>query len=214
VGSGITCNFWNENWTNLGPLIHLTGDEGPRVTGLPRSATVADALRGDDWWINRSRSRNPIIQLVKSCLPRPEVVNSQEDGEDDCFMWKVGEGEASVRFSSAATWHHLNHMGTRVDWAKAVWFKGRIPKHAFVTWVTMRHRLLTRDRMLSWGLPVPPDCLLCSLQAESRQHLFFDCSYAAEIWRYFTSRAHVSHPPLFEDGVRWLGILAMIRMWL
>jgi len=117
---------------------------------------------------------------------------------------EIGESEASNVFSSAATWLHLNPMGTRVDWFQAVWFKGRIPKHAFVTWVTMRHRLHTRDRLLSWGLNVPSACLLCSLEDESRQHLFFECSFAAEVWNFFTSRAHVSLPTLFEDGVIWL----------
>ena len=86
VGSGISCNFWSENWTALGPLILLTGDLGPRVTGLPRSASVADAIRDGDWWINGSRSRNPIIHLLKNSLPPPSMVNLQEDAEDDLFF--------------------------------------------------------------------------------------------------------------------------------
>ncbi|CAA0401921.1 unnamed protein product [Arabidopsis thaliana] len=204
VGSGITCNFWSENWTNLGPLIHLTGDLGPKVSGLPRNASVADALRDGVWWINGSRSRNPIIQLLKNYLPLSSVVNLQVDAEDDLFMWKVGGSEASVGFSSAATWIHLNPVGEKVDWHKAIWFKGRIPKHAFISWVNIRHRLPTRHKLLSWGLHVPSLCLLCNAFDETRQHLFFDCVFAGEIWNHFTSRAHVSPPPLFEDGVRWL----------
>jgi len=165
----------------LGPLIHLTGDLGPRVSGLPRNASVADALRDGVWWINGSRSRNPIIQLLKNCLPLSSVVNLQVDAEDDLFMWKVGGSEASVGFSSAATWIHLNPVGEKVDWHKAIWFKGRIPKHAFISWVNIRHRLPTRDKLLSWGLHVPSLCLLCNAFDETRQHLFFDCVFAGEI---------------------------------
>ncbi|KAG7581859.1 Reverse transcriptase zinc-binding domain [Arabidopsis suecica] len=204
IGSGITCNFWSDNWTALGPLLHITGDLGPRITGLPRHATVADALRGNDWWISRSRSRHPIIQLLKECLPSPAVVQVHEEADDDCFLWKVGEKEASCSFSSASTWEHLNPHGEDVDWFKAIWFKGRIPKHAFLAWVTARNRLNTRDRLLSWGLVVPSLCLFCNAHDESRQHLFFDCAFAAEVWNYFTSRAHVNPPSLFEDGLRWL----------
>ncbi|XP_020874182.1 uncharacterized protein LOC110226574, partial [Arabidopsis lyrata subsp. lyrata] len=57
---------------------------------------------------------------------------------------------------------------------------------------------------IRWGLNVPSVCLLCNSQNESRQHLFFDCSYAAEVWQYFTRKAHVFPSYLFEDGVRWL----------
>ncbi|KAG7558113.1 Reverse transcriptase domain [Arabidopsis suecica] len=204
VGSGITSRFWTDNWTTLGPLIHLTGDLGPRLTGLNIDATVKDALREGNWWISGSRSRNPIIQLLKNCLPSPSIVSLQEEADDDNFLWKVGDKQASSVFSASDTWLFLNPKGVRVDWFKAIWFKGRIPKHAFVSWVTMRHRLHTRDRLISWGMNVSSLCLLCNTHDESRQHLFFDCSFAAEVWNYFTSRAHVSPPIMFEDGVRWI----------
>lgn len=204
VGSGITCNFWSDNWTELGPLIFITGEMGPRVTGLPRNSTVAEAVRDGDWWISRSRSRNPIIQLLRECLPSSAIVNSLREAEDDCFLWKIGQRCALDKFSSADTWNHLNPPGIKVDWSNSIWFKGRIPKHAFVAWVNMRHRLPTRDRMLSWGVTVPPLCLLCNVHDETRQYLFFDCPFAEEVWHYFTSRAHVSPPTTFEDGIRWL----------
>jgi len=91
-----------------------------------------------------------------------------------------------------------------VDWSKAIWFKGRVPKHTFIFWVNMRHMLHTRDKLISWRLSVPSVCLLCNSQDETRQHFSFYCEFAREVWNYFTSRAHVSPPHLFGDGVRWL----------
>lgn len=35
VGSGISCSFWKDDWTLLGPLVEVTGANGPRITGLP-----------------------------------------------------------------------------------------------------------------------------------------------------------------------------------
>ena len=49
-----------------------------------------------------------------------------------------------------------------------------------------------------------PSCLLCSGFDECMQHLFFDCTYSAEIWSHFCSRLHLSPPTLFEDCLRWL----------
>lgn len=79
-----------------------------------------------------------------------------------------------------------------------------IPKHAFISWIVVRNRMSTRDRLRRWGTNVPLDCLLCSGSEESRQHLFFDCSYSSEVWSFFCSRLHLSPPNLFEDCLRWM----------
>ncbi|CAH8258518.1 unnamed protein product [Arabidopsis lyrata] len=202
VGSGITCSFWKDNWTSLGPLLDITGETGPRVTGLPVHAVVSDAIRDGDWWLSSSSSRNPIIQLLKQCLPLPSIVDSSV--EDDLFLWKIGDHPPSSRFSTALTWHFLNPPGPAVDWHEFVWFKGRILKHAFITWVAARKRLHTRDKLLRWGLLVPPHCLLCNSSDETLQHLFFDCSFSQQVWSFFSSKAHVSPPRLFEHGLRWM----------
>ncbi|XP_010480532.1 PREDICTED: uncharacterized protein LOC104759286 [Camelina sativa] len=204
LGTGITCNFWSDNWTGMGSLLEITQGRGPAATGLPKNAVVAEALREGQWWISQSRSRNPIIQLVKQCLPLPSVVDTRHDGEDDCFLWKVGEAEPSDIFSTATTWDHLNPPLDTKDWYEAVWFKEKIPKHAFVAWLAALNRLTTKDRLISWGLAVPPHCLLCGNHEESRQHLFFDCVYAEQVWQYFYSRAAVTPPNLFLDALVWL----------
>lgn len=40
----MTANFWLDNWSSLGPLLEITGPEGPRITGLPLSAVVNEAF--------------------------------------------------------------------------------------------------------------------------------------------------------------------------
>lgn len=57
IGSGITTSFWNDNWTDLGPLIHLNGERGPAVSGLHKDVTVAEAIVNGEWWLSASRSR-------------------------------------------------------------------------------------------------------------------------------------------------------------
>ncbi|CAL9238489.1 unnamed protein product [Arabidopsis halleri] len=160
-----------------------------------------DALLGNQWRISLSRSRSPIIQLLKDCLPPTSLVNRLEDADDDAYLWKIGDRQASNVFSTAHTWDHLHPPGIGVEWYDSVWFSGRIPKHSFITWLNARHKLQTRDRMIRWNMVVPPACLLCNLEDETRQHLFFDCSYSADIWKYFCDKAHVSPPNLFDDGV-------------
>lgn len=51
-GSGVTCSFGNDDWTSLGPLVELTRENSPRISGLPLDALVADAVRNGDCCIN------------------------------------------------------------------------------------------------------------------------------------------------------------------
>lgn len=113
--------------------------------------------------------------------------------------------------------HRLLSRTNKYWWDKScdifdsIWFKGKIPKHAFIAWDTTRHRLHTRDILIRWGLHVSSMCLLCNSHDEFKQHLFFDdYSFAVEVWSYFTSRAHVPPP----KGVRWYKIRAETRIWI
>ncbi|KAG7558973.1 Endonuclease/exonuclease/phosphatase superfamily [Arabidopsis thaliana x Arabidopsis arenosa] len=178
IGPGITCSFWKDDWTSLGPLIEITGVSGPRISGLPEDSVVVDAIRDGEWWLSRSRSRNSTISLLKQCLPSADIIDPSR--EDDKFLWKIGDSPPSSKFSASSTWHFLNPPGPAVFWHESVWFKGAIPKHAFITWVVARQRLHTRDRLIRWGLNVPSSCLLCNSFDETLQHLFFDCVFSNE----------------------------------
>ncbi|KAF8053309.1 hypothetical protein N665_1435s0010 [Sinapis alba] len=202
LGSGITASFWFDNWTSLGPLINMTGENGPRTTGLSEMAVVREAIVDNRWWLDSSRSRNPIIGFLKDNLPNPsEIVTSESD---DMFLWRVGDNAPVNNFSSSLMWNHLYNQLPEVSWHKSVWFKGKIPKHAFITWLAAHDRLPTRDRMRRWGLDVSPSCLLCGTIDESRQHVFFDCAFSKEVWSFFCSKLHLSPPSIFLDGLRWI----------
>ncbi|CDY20898.1 BnaC06g01180D [Brassica napus] len=64
--------------------------------------------------------------------------------------------------------------------------------------------MVTRDKLISWGLAVPATCVLCVGHNENRQHLFFNCDFSKQVWSFFTSRLQLVPPILFEDGLRWL----------
>ncbi|XP_024004423.1 uncharacterized protein LOC112081868 [Eutrema salsugineum] len=159
VNSGTLASFWHDDWTHLGPLIDLTGTNGPRITGIPSSSTVAGAC---------------------------------------------SNGSPPGLFSTSKTWDQLHPSPPPVPWHKAVWPKVRIPKHAFIFWVATMNRMPSRDRLRSWGLNVPADCLLCGSCSESRDHLFFSCSYSAELLSSIFSYSGI-HPPLsFDACLDWI----------
>lgn len=74
-------------------------------------------------------------------------------------------------------WQSFRAPGDVVAWADSVWNSLAIPKCSFTLWLALRNRLLTRDRMIMFGMTTDPKCLLCSQGMESVQHLFSSCPY-------------------------------------
>ncbi|XP_013594852.1 PREDICTED: uncharacterized protein LOC106303020 [Brassica oleracea var. oleracea] len=122
----------------------------------------------------------------------------------DRYVWYPEVGRGTGNFSIGDTWRALHPYPIEAFWHRVVWFQGRIPKHAFLTWVAARDRMLTRDRLIGWGLSVPSNCVLCAGHDENRQHLFFDCSFSNQIWMFFTSRMQLTPPQGFDEVLRWL----------
>ncbi|KAL9285654.1 hypothetical protein AtEden1_Chr4g0276671 [Arabidopsis thaliana] len=58
--------------------------------------------------------------------------------------------------------------------------------------------------MRRWGLSIPPDCVLCSGNAEFREHLFFGCGVSFAVWGNFMFRASLTPPLLFMDCLTWV----------
>ena len=127
------------------------GDYGLITTSLPINTVVADRIRDVMWWISKSRSRNPLIQLLIQCLPSQGLVSP--DGGDDTYLWKISNAPPSSSFSTSQTWHQLNPPNISVDWHEVILFIGRIHKHAFIAWIATRQQLDTRDRLLTMGSP-------------------------------------------------------------
>jgi hypothetical protein len=70
----------------------------------------------------------------------------------------------------------------------------------------MQDRLSTGDRLLKWGYAGDVNCLFCHNQTESRDHLFFECSFSYRIWKFFMHRCGMEDPSLIWKEVLQLGI--------
>lgn len=169
--------FWHDNWTTLGLLIDITGTNVPMVSRIPLLAKVAAACHEGIWTL--PRGRHPLLLLLRECLLLPApVFDSSFTGH---FFWKNCLTESPGNFSTSKTWNSLHYSTSVVDWHKSIWFKGRIPKHAFHLWITVRDRLPTRNRLRSLGLNVPSECLLCVEEDENINHILFHCPYSHQV---------------------------------
>jgi hypothetical protein len=108
-------------------------------------------------------------------------------------------------YVSSNTWEVLRVKREQVEWWKLVWFPLAIPKQAFILWLVMKERLVTRDKLLSWGYKGDVNCLFCSNQLESCAHLFFECSFSYKICKFYMARCIVANPPTVWEDVLQLG---------
>ena len=53
-------------------------------------------------------------------------------------------------------------------------------------WLAVLNRLPTCDRTQKWSTQHPSSCVLCTDPLESRNHLFFACSFSEEFWKGLT----------------------------
>lgn len=199
--SGRNTSFWHDNWTIDGPILSTTGPTGPMVSGIPIDASVASAVTNGAWNIS-SRSRHSVLRYIRSVLPAqaPDVNSPNEDN----FMWLNSLADQPSEFSVSKFFRTLNPDPPAIPWHKVVWFKKRIPRHSFITWLAMRDRMVTRDSLISWGMDVSPSCLLCGTRAESVKHIFFECDYSLRVWNDIMARSRLQPPSALHAIVNWL----------
>lgn len=77
-------------------------------------------------------------------------------------------------------------MVTQCTWARGIWFSQATPKFAFMAWLSIRDRMSTLDRVARWNQGLDAMCVLYKNAPESRNHLFFECSYTAQVWEHIT----------------------------
>lgn len=176
INSGSTTSFWFDNWSPLGRLIELTGERGCIALGIPLHTTVERAIQ-----MYRSRlHRVPVFRMIEQ-----EVMKLKERGmnlmEDVC-LWKRENGDFKSNFITAQTWDLIRVHSVKVQWSKGIWIKEATPKFAFITWIAVRNRLATGDRIFRWNPQAVAVCWLCKEELETRDHLFFDCKYSKEVW--------------------------------
>lgn len=75
--------------------------------------------------------------------------------EEDHCEWHI-LGKKSNKYSTGVIYKYLRGNGEVEDWTRAIWTSRSIPRQNFHGWLVALNRLPSRDRLISWGLQVPP----------------------------------------------------------
>ncbi|XP_024010326.1 uncharacterized protein LOC112085350 [Eutrema salsugineum] len=127
------------------------------------------------------RHRNPLLRQVEEDIKTEQCKRIL--GKEDIPLWR-GRGDIyRQKFSSKETWENMRNPNAKWDPWHSIWFSSATPKFSFVTWLAAKNRLSTGDRMIKWNSNVNPKCVLCGDFIETRDHLFFECTYTQTLWK-------------------------------
>jgi hypothetical protein len=157
-------------------------------------AKLSTVICNGDWYWRPARS-DALVE-IQSKLAEVHF------GDGDHPIWTVSKkGE----FVSSDTWQALREKKDQIEWWKIIWFPLAIPKHAFILWLAMKNRLVIGVRLLQWGYKGDVNYWFCRNHVESRDHLFFECSFSYRIWRFCMARCRVDNPPIMWADIIQLG---------
>nr|AAD48973.1 T32N4.1 gene product [Arabidopsis thaliana] len=96
--------FHQYQWICSKPFIVCQVDSEityPIISSLSLGSVVVEAIKCGEWWLSNSRSRNPIIQILRQCLPNPHAINplAKRTFITAMYILDTGARFSAVRFS-------------------------------------------------------------------------------------------------------------------
>ncbi|XP_019228498.1 PREDICTED: uncharacterized protein LOC109209643 [Nicotiana attenuata] len=102
------------------------------------------------------------------------------------------------RFQIQKAYVQLMPQLPKVSW-KSIHLHTQIhPRFKFHLWLAIHQRIATVDRLLKFGIHVPPDCVFCAGTMETLDHLYFECPHTRLLW---------------DRILKWLGTTRIIGSW-
>ncbi|GJV59378.1 RNA-directed DNA polymerase, eukaryota, reverse transcriptase zinc-binding domain protein [Tanacetum coccineum] len=139
IGNGKGCSIWYDKWHPNGPLSKLINNGMIDQAGLNLKASVSDLINNNKWcWPQEWNSRfDEVLNVLV-----PSIDNSKEDKT----IWCNKKGKER-NFSATEVWKAIINDSPKVIWYRHVWYSQCIPRHTFITWIAIKGRLKTKDRL-------------------------------------------------------------------
>ncbi|XP_074283115.1 uncharacterized protein LOC141607660 [Silene latifolia] len=142
-----------------------------------------------------------VKELVKNAYVEDQwMLDSQGFTIRNCYEW-------------------LRHRAAPQNWAPVVWNTWNVPKHSFITWVSMNNGLNTRAKLASFGYCQEHLCCICENSDETQAHLFFQCEYSQRVlqevkkWCGFRIDVTMAGLALTGNSIKGLKHLVHCQLW-
>lgn len=115
------------------------------------------------------------VELQQICIPLQYC-------KDQLIWYKSDSGH--LKFKEA--FNFLKSNGQIMSWTKHIWNKFIPPSKSFLLWRIHHNRMPTDENLWNNGCIIVSRCCLCGSTAETTEHLFFHCSFAKDLWVWFS----------------------------
>ncbi|XP_057856822.1 uncharacterized protein LOC131066134 [Cryptomeria japonica] len=106
--------------------------------------------------------------------------------KEDTLRWcgsKLGQYSMKIGYSI------LDKTEERKEWPiKLMWSSPILPKARVFTWLALKKRILTWERLRRLGFLGPLRCIMCKKVEESLDHLLLQCEEAQTVWSFLLGK--------------------------
>ncbi|XP_020249268.1 RHOMBOID-like protein 2 [Asparagus officinalis] len=203
IGNGESTSLWFDPWLHEGRIIELVQHLSPQLTGT-ENWTVSSIIQNSQWNITL-----PCLMPLVNAISEIQI-----SGKKDQWFWLPA---VSGTFSFASAWDQVRTPFALFELYNVVWFPSSVPKMACCLMKGLYNRLASRDRLSKFGISSLEECVLCTGEKETRDHLFFQCPYT-DIQDLRTEATHIQQKfkekrEALATESRWSLILRAERAW-
>ncbi|CAJ2642122.1 unnamed protein product [Trifolium pratense] len=173
VGTGQNINLWLDSWCG-GTLAQTLNVNQNVLVWLP--SKVSDIIHDQKW--NIPFHLELLFPTLKNIVQK---VTLPVEPLEDQLCWN-NDSSGVLTMKDAYDFKRL-HFPVKA-WAKTIWCKEVPPSKSLLVWRLMQDKIPTDDKLVERGYSLPSICSLCHICSESTFHLFFECNFAVNLWRW------------------------------
>lgn len=195
IGNGEHTYLWHDWWVSSQPLSAVLNEYSNINHIHEDGARVRDIINNGRWSLDDLIIPNDL---------KTEILhtNIQVDQQDQ-VIWQQTN---SNRFVAKEVRDMIRGRGNPGQYSNFIWFNGHIPRCSFISWLAMHNRLPTLSRIKKWNNRLNSTCVLCRVDEETRDHLFYNCHYSRQIWDECLRRTCT-----VNTGICWDDVVAIMQ---
>lgn len=184
IGDGNTALFWEDRWLQGYRVQELAlGIYNAIPKRIRKTKTVKEAL-GQESWTHDFGLELTVEQLLElfEVWDRTALVQLNSEHPDEIsWAWEKGGHFSTCSAYAAKFW------GREVSPTASFTCKSRaLLRCKFFSWLAVKNRCWTSDRLARRGLPHHDKCPFCEQDDETINHILLQCVFSRQVWMVLT----------------------------
>jgi len=171
VGSGKNISFWFDRWLDFSIADHWNI---PLKLISSIEVKVADFIVQGNWCLPPyiiQKDPDLAAKILGITLPIEDI--------PDKLNWVSA---ADGQLTNKTAYAELYGNNQRVPLFQLLWNTYIPPSRAFITWHLIHNKIPTDENLRKRGCTIVSICCFCLSQAETSQHIFFECVVTTRLW--------------------------------